>query len=48
VSAKQHSVWNLLPKLTKEQYEAEKGVQYAGETDEIFKVRIGGKKKAVE
>jgi glucose/arabinose dehydrogenase len=25
VSAKQHSVWNLLPKLTKEQYEAEKG-----------------------
>ncbi len=47
VSANQHSVWSLLAKLTKEQHEAEKGVQHASETDEIFKVRIGEKQKAV-
>jgi hypothetical protein len=47
VSAKQHSVWNLLAKLTKEQ-SRQRRVQHAGKTDEIFKVGISGKQKAVE
>ena len=48
VSAKQHSAWNLLAKIDKGTIQGTERVQHAGETDEIFKVRIGEKQKAVE
>jgi hypothetical protein len=48
VSAKQPSVWKSAGKIDEGAIRGSKKVQHAGETDEIFKVRIGGKQKAVE
>jgi hypothetical protein len=48
VSAKQRAVWKSAGKIDKGAIRGREIVQHAGETDEIFKVRIGGKQKAVE
>lgn len=48
VNAKQHSAWNLLAKLTREQYKGQKGCSMRARPDKIFKVRIDGKQKTVE
>ena len=48
VSAKQHWVWKSAGKIDKGTIRGRERVQHAGETDEIFEVRIGGKQNAVE